>query len=77
MSQQRVGTWMVLLVVLIAAALTYSPLFKCKGEFSEHQTVAHMYAEYAKCKANAPAGFDCYMQPVLVSEGFIIQEVQK
>lgn len=76
--KQAVGTWLVGTVVLACAALTYAPLCKSKGAtFSQYQPVAQMQAEYTKCKASAPEGFDCYMQPVMVSEPFIIEEVKK
>lgn len=72
------ATWVVATCVLVAAALTYAPLFRSKGAaFSPHQPVTQMQAEYRKCKASAPEGFDCYMQPVMVSEPFIIEEVKK
>lgn len=56
--------------------VTYEKRFQPTG-FSPLQPVADMKADYAECKANAPEGFDCIMQPVLVSEGFIIAETGK
>jgi hypothetical protein len=44
--------------------------------FSKHQSMTYMQKEYKACKNNAPQGFDCYMQPMLVSEQFIKDETK-
>lgn len=56
--------------------VTYEKRIQPSG-FSPLQPVASMKADYAACKAQAVEGFDCMMQPVLVSEGFITAETSK
>lgn len=57
-----------LLVLLVGLAV------RNETPFSQYQPLYQMQAEYTACKQNAPEGFDCYMQPVLVSVPFIVEQ---
>lgn len=48
-----------------------------RPEVSPHQPMQAVAAAYDRCKAQAPAGFDCVMVPMLVSEQFIKEEGRK
>ena len=60
-----------LLVMLVGVAVRNTQF-----PFSQYQPLSRMQDEYIKCKENAPQGFDCYMQPVMVSEPFIIEQTK-
>ena len=42
-----------------------------KPNISPLQNYKSMQADYQRCKANAPTGFDCVMVPMLVSEDYM------
>lgn len=47
-----------------------------KYYFSPYQPTPLIHKEYLECKAKAPPGFDCIMQPVMVSNEFIKAQYQ-
>lgn len=53
------------LVVTIYVAYIFFP------RVSPYQNMDDVEAAYLSCKAQAPAGFDCVMVPMLVSEQFM------
>jgi len=75
------AVWLgVMATLMLACLFSIAGDYKRRDEtypFSQYQDLSSMRRDYAACKENAPVGFDCIMQPVLVSEGFIKQETKQ